>query len=367
MTNDATLQKSPVRPSRRAGGSGPGARPARGGWLRRLATRILWIFVVVWAAVSLTFVLGRVVPADPARLAAGLNAGPEQVAEVRRQLGLDLPLWDQYLNYLGGILRLDLGDSIQSRQPVLQDILYFLPPTLELVFIAAFTYAVIGVSLGVVWALLPDGFRSKLINVISVIGAALPVFWIGLLLQLAVASGLGWLPVSGTLDYGDYGLARITGFTVLDSLLGGNTYALGDAIAHLILPVTALVVSQLGIALRLTRTTVSAELKKPYVRTARARGESEGKVVIVDVLRNSLAPVITMLGLQFGWLLGGTIIVEVVFSWPGLGLYAFNAFRTFDYNPILGITLVITATFVIVNELTDQIIRWLDPRVKELA
>ncbi|WP_439593507.1 ABC transporter permease [Microbacterium sp.] len=351
----------------RAGRPRPARARGRRHWALRALSRAGWVLLVVWAAVSLTFVLGRVIPADPARLAAGMNAGPEQVEAVRRQLGLDLPLWQQYIDYIGGILRLDFGDSIQSRQPVLDDILRFLPATLELVLVAMFVYAVVGVGLGILWAVLPDGARSRTLNVVSILGAALPVFWIGLLLQLSIASGLGWLPVSGSLDYSDYGLSRITGFTVLDSILQGNTYALAEAVACLTLPVIALVISQLGIAMRLTRSTVAAELAKPYMRVARARGKGERRVVFVDVLRNALAPVITMLGLQFGWLLGGTIIVEVVFSWPGLGMYAFNAFRTFDYNPILGITLVITLAFVLVNELTDQIIRWLDPRVKELS
>ncbi len=336
-------------------------------WVAQSASRVGWILVVVWAAVSLTFVLGRLVPADPARLAAGLNAGPDQVAEVRRTLGLDLPLWEQYLKYLAGILRLDLGDSIQSRQPVLRDIVYFLPPTLELVISAFVVYALLGVTLGVIWAALPHGLHAKVINLLSILGAALPVFWIGLLLQLVVASGLGWLPVSGSLDYRAYDLPRRTGFSILDSLLAGNTYALTDSVSHLVLPVTALVISQLGLAVRLTRTSVAAQLQMPYIRTSRARGNSPLSVVVRDSLRNAMAPVVTMLGLQFGWLLGGTILVEVVFSWPGLGLYAFNAFRTFDYNPILGITLIITATFVIVNEITDVVIRRMDPRVGELT
>ncbi|WP_159501254.1 ABC transporter permease [Microbacterium sp. 18062] len=331
--------------------------------LRGIATRIGWILVVVWAAVSLTFLLSRVIPADPARLAAGLDAGPEQVAEVRRQLGLDLPVWEQYVTYIAGIVRLDLGDSIQSRQPVIDDVVRFLPATLELVLLAMLVYALVGVGLGVVWATLPPGVRSSCLNVLSVLGAGLPVFWVALVLQLSLASGLGWLPVSGSLDYGAYGLQRLTGFTLLDSLLGGNSYALADAATRLVLPVTVLVLSQLGVAMRLTRSTVSEQLERPYVRTSRARGNTERHVLLADVLRNSLAPVVTMLGLQFGWLLGGTIIVEVIFSWPGLGLFAYNAFRTFDYNSILAITLIITAVFVIVNELTDVVNRWLDPRV----
>ncbi len=346
---------------RRTGSLSRRVRPV----LRGALARIGWILVVVWAAVSLTFLLSRVIPADPARLAAGVDAGPEQVAEVRRQLGLDLPVWQQYVDYIVGIVRLDLGDSIQSRQPVIDDVLRFLPATLELVLIAMVVYAVVGVTLGVIWATLPPGVRSWSLNALSVLGAGVPVFWIGLVLQLFLASGLGWLPVSGSLDYGDYGLARVTGFTVLDSLIGGNTYALGDAVAHLVLPVAVLVLCQLGVAMRLTRSTIAEQLTRPYVRTSRARGNTERHVLLVDVLRNALSPVVTMLGLQFGWLLGGTIIVEVVFSWPGLGLFAYTAFRTFDYNSILAITLIVTATFVIVNEITDAVNRRLDPRVGE--
>jgi len=336
----------------------------KGGPIRAVATRIGWILIVVWAAGSLTFLLSRVIPADPARLAAGLNAGPEQVAEVRRQLGLDLPLWDQYFNYWGGILRLDFGDSVQSRQPVLGDVLYFLPATLELVLIALVIYAAVGVALGIIWATLPTGFRSWSLNALSVLGAGVPVFWLALVLQVFLASGLGLLPVSGTVDLSQYGLQRITGFTMFDAFIQGNTYAMADAAAHLVLPVTVLVLAQLGVAMRLTRSAVADQLTLPYVRAARARGADPGHVMRVDVMRNALPPVITMLGLQFGWLLGGTIIVEVVFSWPGLGLYAYNAFRTFDYNAILAITLIITFVFVLVNELTDFINSRLDPRLR---
>lgn len=334
---------------------------------RAIFTRIGWTLVVVWAAVSLTFLLSRVVPADPARLAAGIEAGPEQVEEVRRQLGLDLPLWQQYFSYWAGILRLDFGDSIQSRQPVLDDVVYYLPATLELVFLALAVFAILGVTLGVIWATLPQGVRSWCLNALSVIGAGVPVFWMALVFQLSLASGLGLLPISGSLNYASYGMQRITGFTILDSVIQVNTYALTDAIAHLFLPVTVLVLASLGVAMRLTRTAVADQLTLPYVRAARIRGNTAGHVLRVDVLRNALPPVITMLGLQFGWLLGGTIIVEVVFSWPGLGFYAFNAFRSFDYNAILAITLVITLAFVLVNELTDYINSRLDPRVREIS
>jgi peptide/nickel transport system permease protein len=340
-----------------------GGRPVR--IALGILSRIAWLIVVVWAAVSLTFVLSRVVPADPARLAAGLQAGPEQVAEVRHLLGLDQPLWHQYLHYIGGIAQLDLGDSIQTRQPVVDDVLRYLPATLELVIAAFVLYVVIGVTLGIIWALRPRGLRSKVIGTVSIIGVAFPVFWVGLVLQLTFGYHLAWLPISGSLDYDAYGVSRRTGFSTLDALLAGNMAALRDALAHMVLPVTALLVSQLALATRLTKTSMTTELRQPYVRASRARGTSEFRVVVVDALRNALNPVITILGLQFGWLLGGTILIEVVFSWPGLGLYAYNSFRTFDYNPILAITIITTVTFVVVNELVGLLYPVLDPRLKD--
>ncbi|TQO19865.1 ABC transporter family protein [Rhodoglobus vestalii] len=184
MKLDSAEQKPQTRPSGRVGGA------HQHHWFRRLLTRVGWTLLVVWSAVSLTFVLSRVIPADPARLAAGMGAGAEQVAEVRRQLGLDLPLWEQYINYLFGIVRLDFGDSVQSRQPVLDDIVRFFPATLELVLLAMFIYAIVGIGLGVVWATLSDGWRSRMLAGLSILGAALPVFWTGLLLQLTLASML---------------------------------------------------------------------------------------------------------------------------------------------------------------------------------
>ncbi|HXF97531.1 MAG TPA: ABC transporter permease [Gaiellaceae bacterium] len=351
----------PARPlRRRAAGAGRAVSVALA-----LVSRLGWLLLVVWAAVSLTFVLSRVVPADPARLAAGLQAGPEQVAEVRRALGLDQPVWEQYGRYLSGIVRLDLGDSVQTRRPVLDDVLRYLPATLELVITAFVLYAVLGIALGTVWAMRPRGSASKVIGLTSIAGAAVPVFWIALVLQLIFGYRLGWFPISGTLDYFAADVPRRTGFTTLDAILAGNGSALADALRHMALPVTALIASQLAVATRLTRSSMAAELRRPYVRAARARGATETRIVLVDALRNALNPVITVLGLQFGWLLGGTILVEVVFSWPGLGLYAFNSFRTFDYNPILALTIITTVTFVIVNELVGLLYPLLDPRLKE--
>lgn len=332
--------------------------------LSRLFNRLWWLLVVVWTAVTLTFILSRLIPADPARLAAGLQAGPEQVEEVRRQLGLDRPLLEQYFNYLSGVVRLDLGKSIQTRQPVVDDIFKYLPATLELVFAAFLTYAILGIVFGVLWARFPRSLGSKALSLFTVLGVALPVFWIGLILQVVFAANLKWFPLAGNLPYSKYQVEFVTGMGTIDALLSGNVEAFGFALKAMVLPVTALVISQFAVSTRLTRSTMTQELQRQYVTAARARGSSEAKITIFDALRNALNPVITMLGLQFGWLLGGTILVEVVFSWPGLGLYAFNAFRTFDYNPILAITIVITITFVIVNELVSLLYPKLDPRLR---
>jgi peptide/nickel transport system permease protein len=349
VADDATLA-SAVAPDRRG---------------RRLLSRIGWLLVVVWAAVTVTFILSRIVPADPARLAAGMQAGPEQVAEVRRQLGLDRPLPEQYIEYVTGLVRGDFGDSVQTRGPVLDDLGTYLPATLELVVYSFILFAITGVALGVIWAVWPRGPHSWLIRVGSLIGAAVPVFWVGLVLQLVFGSRLGWFPIAGNLEYSRFDVPKRTGAGTVDALLALDAAAFANAAWHLVLPVMTIVVTQLALTTRLTRASLSEQLTRPYVRTARARGVRERRVVLVDALRNAANPVITMLGLQFGWLLGSTILIEVMFSWPGLGSYAFNAFRTFDYNPIMAITIVITIAFVLVNELVNVLYPRLDPRLRD--
>jgi ABC-type dipeptide/oligopeptide/nickel transport system permease component len=342
--------------------------PSAGSSTRRgmgVLSRFGWLLVVVWAAVTVTFVLSRIVPADPARLAAGMQAGPEQVAEVRHQLGLDRPLPEQYFAYISGLVRGDFGDSVQTRRPVLDDLGTYLPATLELVIVSFILFSLVGVALGVIWAVWPGGLHAWLIRIGSLLGAAVPVFWIGLVLQLVFGSRLGWFPIAGTLEYSRFDVAKHTGAGTVDALLALDPPAFGNALWHLVLPVMTIVVSHLALTTRLTRASLSEQLDLPYVRTARARGVSGRRVVIVDALRNAANPVITMLGLQFGWLLGSTILIEVMFSWPGLGSYAFNAFRTFDYNPIMAITIVVTVGFVLVNELVNAMYPRLDPRLRE--
>jgi peptide/nickel transport system permease protein len=334
---------------------------------RYLFLRLVWIIFVVLGVVTLTFFISRIIPADPARLAAGLNAGQEQVEEVRRSLGLDQPIYVQYQRYMAGLLRFDLGKSIQTRQPIWDDLKLVFPATLELVIYSFIIYVILGMGIGIVWAMWPDSLAALLARIVSVIGAAVPIFWIGLVFQLVFGTQLGWLPIAGRLDLAALPPPFVTGFYTIDTLLAGDTALFWDAVLHLILPVASLVLSLLALATRLTQAAVREELQQGYVRTARSKGLSEWAVLGRHVIKNALNPVLTMLGLQFGWLLGGTILVEAVFSWPGIGLYAFESFKTFDYAPIQALTLLITFVFVFVNLLVDLTYPLLDPRLRQVT
>lgn len=235
--------------------------------------------------------------------------------------------------------------------------------TLELVILSFTIYVFLGILMGVIWAARPRGFLSRVLSTITSAGVAMPLFWSGLLLQMIFAGQLGWLPTAGRLPQGVAPPPAVTGLYTLDSLLAGDVGLLLTSLTYLILPVAVLVFNKMAIASRLTKSTVTTEMEKDYVRTARAKGVGERAILIRHVLKNALNPVVSMLGLQFGWLIAGTILVEVVFSFPGLGLYLFNAFRTFDYNPIMAITIIVTIVFVVVNTIVDLIYPILDPRV----
>lgn len=333
--------------------------------LRYLLFRVAWMGFVVFGVVTLTFFIARVIPADPARLAAGLNAGPEQVAEVRRTLGLDQPVYVQYLRYIEGLARFDLGRSIQTRQPIWNDLKQFFPATLELALTSFAIYAVLGVGIGILWAVRPYSPLAAVARGVSVMGVAVPIFWIGLVFQLVFGTYLNWLPVAGRLELTALPPPFVTGLYTIDSLLAGDTALFVDALRHLVLPVASLVLSLLATATRLTQASVREELGKAYVQTARSKGVSENALLWRHVLKNAMNPILTMLGLQFGWLMGGTILVEAVFSWPGIGLYAFESFKTFDYAPIQALALLITFTFVLVNLIVDLIYPILDPRLRQ--
>jgi ABC-type dipeptide/oligopeptide/nickel transport system permease component len=329
-----------------------------------LARRILWAVLVVWAVSLITFTLSHIVPADPAAFAAGIGATQSQIESVRKELGLDKSLPAQYWTYLEGIVHLDLGTSIRTRDSVAGDLAHFLPATLELIIISFVIYIALSLVLGVLAALHPRGIVDLIIRFGVISGSAIPVFWLAIVLQLLFYSRLGWLPIGGRIGVHEDPPPAITHFFTVDSLLAGNWALFGSVVEHLILPVTTIVLSLLAVGTRLTRATFLEELDKPYVRVAASKGLSARRILFRHVLKNCLNPIITVTSLQFAYLLAWTILIEAIFNWPGIGLYAYNSFQALDYNPIMGLTLLVSVAFVVINLITDLIYPAIDPRIR---
>jgi peptide/nickel transport system permease protein len=311
-----------------------------------------------------TFVLARLIPADPARAAAGPEASAQAVENLRREMGLDRPLAVQYLSYMRDLVSLNFGRSIQTQRYVREDLRAFFPATAELTFVVMIVYTVLSIGLGVLAAVHQGRAFDYIVRAASILGIGLPSFWLGLLLQLLFYRQLAWLPAAGRLDPMVPAPARLTGFYLFDSTVTGNWPALQSALAHLALPVVASVMARLAVGLKLTRVTMLEVLGETYVRTARSKGLANARVIVVHGLRNALVPIITTLGLQFSALLGGTVIVEVVFAWPGIGRYAVGSIRTLDFPAIMSVTVVLAAVFLVVNLIVDMLYVMLDPRIR---
>lgn len=329
-----------------------------------IARRLLWALAIIWVVSLVTFALSRIVPADPAAFAAGLGATQSQIESIREEMGLNQPLPVQYADYLTGLVQFDLGESIRTRRSVIDDVRIFLPATLELIIIGFVIYLVLSCAFGIFAALHPRGALDLLIRFAVISGSAIPVFWLAIVLQLIFYSHLGWLPIGGRIGPHDFPPPTVTGFYSVDSLLAGDIPLFQSVITHLILPVATVVLSLLAVGTRLIRATVIDELRKPYVRVAASKGLSERRVLFGHVLRNTLNPIITVTSLQFAYLLAWTILIEAVFNWPGIGLYAYNSFQAIDYNPIMALALLMSVAFVLINLLTDIVYPLIDPRIK---
>lgn len=331
---------------------------------RFLVERLLWTVLVIVGVTVVTFVLTHLIPADPARAAAGPEASAAAVENLRTLMGLDRPLPVQYMLYMRDLVSLNFGRSIQTQRFVREDLDAFFPATAELAVAVMVVYTTISIGLGVVAAISQGRALDYAIRVIALVGVGLPAFWLGLLLQIAFYRHLGWLPAAGRLDPFIGSPARLTGFYVIDSMVTGNWPALGSSVQHLVLPVVAAVVSRLGVGLKLTRISLLEVLGENYIRTARSKGLAAVVVIFKHGLRNALIPTVTALGMQFSALLGGTVIVEVVFAWPGIGRYAVGSIKTLDFPAIMSVTVVLAVIFLAVNLLVDMLYAWLDPRVK---
>lgn len=310
-----------------------------------------------------TFLIATVIPGDPALLVVGQRASPETLARVRRELGLDQPLPIRYLYYLRNLARGDLGRSLRTQRPVAQDLRERLPATLELTLAALGLAAVGGVLLGVL-AAVRGGRWDTMARTLAVAGVSTPVFWWGLLLILLFYRRLGWLPAQGRFNPFLDPPAGPTGLYVVDSLLTGQWRTFQVAIQHLVLPAVTLGYVHLALVARMTRAGILEALREDYVRTARAKGLPERRVIFQHALKNALMPAVTVIGLAFGELLGGAVLTETIFGWPGMGKYAVDSIANLDYPAILGFTLVVGAGYAIINLAVDVAYAVLDPRIR---
>jgi peptide/nickel transport system permease protein len=331
---------------------------------RYILRRLALLPALLLGVSLLLFVLTHVVPADPAKLVAGEHAGPEQIAEVRKAFGLDRPLPEQYLLYLVHLMHGDLGVSMRTSSSVLDDLRTYFPATIELTASAMLLTTLVGVPLGMIGAIGRGGLSDLVAQFASLAGLSFPIFVFGILMQLIFSRWLDWLPLAGRLATGESPPPRITGLFVVDSLLSGDLASCRSALVHLALPTLTLALASLAPAARMTRSTMLEVLGQDYVRTAWAKGMAPVRVYLRHGFRNALIPVLTILALQLSALLGGVFIVELIFAWPGLGLYSVESVVSLDYSPIMGTALLLTVIYVIVSLAVDVLYAVFDPRVR---
>lgn len=323
------------------------------------------MLVLVLLCVSLgTFLMSNVMPGDPAQVIAGPHASKETVQSIRHQLGLDKPLPVQYFDYMSRLAHGNLGQSITSNHPVSEDLLQVFPATLELIIYAFAVALLVGIPLAVVAAVRPNSWFDRVASVVSLGGISMPLFWFGLVVILVFYGRLGVLPASGRLSAMMAVPPQITGFFTVDAALAGNWDVFANAVKHLVLPVLSLAYVQLAIVVRQLRASMIDILSRDYVRTARAAGLASHTVVLRFGLRNALVPMLTVIGVAFGSLLGGAVVTETVFGWPGMGNYVVNAIATLDFPAIMGSTIVIAVVYVLLNLVIDLINIYLNPVVR---
>ena len=333
--------------------------------LRFLIKRLLYLIPIMIGLITITFFLMNVIPSNPVRLAIGPQASMETEERVRRDFGLDRPIWVQYALYYERMLRGDLGRSLVTRRPVVDDLQRRIPASVEL----AIAGMIIGVAGGLVLGVLSAVHRDKLIDhasrIAAISGVSIPAFFLSLLAQLILGSALSLFPITGRISFEVDPPSAITGLYLLDSLLTGNLDALRSAAHHLLLPAFTLSIPILALTARLTRSGMLDVLGQDYVMNARAAAGLPERIAIYKyALKNALIATVSQIGLGFGALLNGSVLVETVFDWPGLGLYTVTAAINQDIQPIVGATIVTGFMFVVINILTDLTYRILDPRIE---
>ena len=331
-----------------------------------LLRRFLLAALVILSVSAVTFLIARVVPSDPAALYAGQRPTTEQIEAARERLGLDQPLSIQYLRFLSDILKGDLGTSFKTKHPILSDMKTFLPATLELVTVSTLIALIVGIPLGVLAGARRGRWFDQITRVLSIAGVSIPTFWLALIFQLFLFGALKLLPLSARISnnvavFNPF--PSVTGFYLIDTLLAGDFIAWRDAAWHIILPAFTLATYPISLTLRMTRAAMVETLSEKYITAARAQGLPERDILFRYALKNAIVPTLTVLGLSFAYSLTGAFLIEVIFSWPGLGKYVTDAILNVDFPVIVSVTLVVTLFYVFINLIVDIIQAWLDPRV----
>ncbi len=324
--------------------------------------RLLQIIPVVFGVTLIAFALIHLAPGDPVINMLGQHATQQEIDEARAKFGLDQPLYIQYFIWLGDVLHGDLGRSIISHEQVTMEIASRFPNTIELAIAAMIFAILIGVIAGIISATKQYSVADYSVMGVALFGISMPVFWLGIMLMMIFGVFLGWLPIGGRIDL-LIPFQRITGFMVIDSIITGNGAALISVLRHLILPAIALGTIPMAIIARTTRSSMLEVLRQDFIRTERAKGLSERKVIYKHAIRNAMVPVVTVIGLNFGLLLSGAILTETVFSWPGVGRLVVDSVFDRDYPLVIGCILVFALVFVIVNLITDLLYTYIDPRI----
>lgn len=347
--------------------------PQGGNRLARLLVQILLglgtLAITILGLLLITFIIGRVVPIDPVLSIVGERATPAQMQAVRDELGLDLPMWEQFYIYVRDALQGDLGRSIRTGMPVAQDIARFFPATLELATLGTIFGTLIGIPAGVLAATRPGSIADQLVRLVGLMGYSMPVFWLGLVGLLIFYGKLDWVAGPGRLDPAydmmlEFQLTQYTGMVLLDSLLNGAWDIFRNALSHIILPAGLLGYISMAYISRMTRSFMMNELGQEYITTARVKGMPERRVIWVHAMRNVMVPLITVVALSYAFLLEGAVLTETIFGWPGLGSYITDALLVGDMPSVLGGTVVVGVVYIGLNMLSDLLYRLVDPRAR---
>lgn len=334
--------------------------------LKFIGKRLIYLVVMLFGVATLVFILTKMIPGDPtvANLSQRALNDPEVVAAYRAKYGLDQPVFVQYILYIKNLLHLDLGTSIRTNKPVLDELARCYPATIELALFAIILAAVLGILFGVISAIKRNSILDQVVRALSVTGVSIPSFWFALLVLYFFYYKLHIFPGPGRLSNSFSAPAAVTGMYVIDSLIEGNPAKALDALQHLILPGLVLAAFTMGLITRTTRSNLLDVMSTDYIRTARAKGLSRVGLIVRHALGNALIPVLTVIGLGLGNLLGGMVLVETIFNWPGVGQFAYESVLSVDYPSIIGVALLIALNYMVINTVVDILYGVIDPRVR---